>query len=255
MINIISGKISDFELNQNIHDDRPIKTINEMNKFLSSMIPQLEDIKEKHKQRKQKNVRKQKAFKKKFKKGFGSLLLMEVNKKMQNESILEMKGKVDLSKYQSVFNSFLLNNHMQPKKTTSSRLQASPKEKEKGTSLYLNHSTLEFGSIDTFVDEIIEDIDERIEEKLKSLVSLTINKPGDLNKLIQTMLESKNPHQIKLAAFLEEYSQANKKVEKKWLKENENEEYFSANGSQEGLYVSPTKSVSERFSPIRLREI
>ena len=46
MINIISGKISDFELHEKIHDDRPIKTTQEMKNFLTSLVIDLESRKE-----------------------------------------------------------------------------------------------------------------------------------------------------------------------------------------------------------------
>lgn len=49
MINIISGKLSDFELHEIIHDDRPIKTTEEMNHFLTSLVIELEIKKDAYK--------------------------------------------------------------------------------------------------------------------------------------------------------------------------------------------------------------
>jgi hypothetical protein len=68
------------------------------------------------------------------------------------------------------------------------------------------------------------------------------------------MLDSNDPKQAKLAVFLKNYQEANRKVDKKWMHDDqENQEnYISVQGSP--VRLSPTKSVGERFSPIRLRE-
>jgi hypothetical protein len=180
MINIVSGKLSDFELHDIIHDNRPIKTTEEMNQFLTSMVIDLESKKTKFQIEKRRRESKDEKMKKKFKKGFGSMLLMELNKKSQEENIFNMEGKVDLKKYQNVFNQFLLNNNMKPKKSSESSGNTSAREKSLGHNL----TARDFGTSNEMVEEIIVDIDERIDQKMRNLVNLTKEKPEALQGLI-----------------------------------------------------------------------
>jgi recombination DNA repair RAD52 pathway protein len=251
MINIISGKISDFELNEKIHDTRPIKTTDDMNSFLLSLAIDLEATKERKMIEAKKRASEQEKLKKKFKKGFGSMLLMEINKKSREQDIFSLDGKINIKDYNRLFNNFLLSNNIQPrsKTATGSKTTAS----DRTTSNLMNK---DFGTSNEMIGEIITDIDQKIDDKMKHLIEMTQGNPKALNQLVETMVGSKNPAQAKLAVFLSNYQNATQKLDKDWMKEQKQE---NINLNQPSVYGSPvrrspTKSVSERFSPIKLRD-
>lgn len=139
---------------------------------------------------------------KKFKKGFGTMLLMEMNKKAQEENILTQEGKVDLDKYQDVFNSFLRSNNLNPKKSSdSSRTNTT----HKNISQRLNLDSKEFSSSDQMIKEIIVEIDGKIESKMKNLTRMASKNPQALESIIQKMLDSEAPEENALAVFLQNY--------------------------------------------------
>ena len=251
MINIISGKISDYELHEKIHDKRPIKTLDEMTGYLSNLAVNLEARKAKRIVEKKQKQAEDEINKNQFKKGFGTMLLMEVNKKTQDEEILNVESKIDKEKYQTIFNQFLINNKIQPK--TSGRFgESSSSEQEK--TVARNIASKNLGTSNEMIEEIIVEIDVKIENKMKELLSMAQTEPRKLNMLIDGMLQSDDPAQTKLAMFLAKYQVVNQEIDMEWMRDPEKQSNHDYSIRSSPIKQSPNKSVVERFSPIRLRE-
>lgn len=115
LINIVSGKISDLELHHKLNDKRPVKTAKDMDDFLMDLVLEAEVKKDRRIKEKEQKRKKDEQMKKQFKDGFGTLLLLGVNQKSDEEEIVDLYKKLDHHQYQKLFNQFLLNNNMQPK--------------------------------------------------------------------------------------------------------------------------------------------
>lgn len=112
-----------------------------------------------------------------------------------------------------------------------------------------------FGTSEELVDELILEIDRNIESRIEKILQMTKGDDRTLQSIIQTMLTSNNPEYTKLALFLKNYRQESMKTDMQWMRDEEPRD--SDSDSSERVSpgkLSPTKSIGERFSPIRLRE-
>lgn len=222
-----------------------------MTGYLSNLAVNLEARKAKRIVEKKQKQAEDEINKNQFKKGFGTMLLMEVNKKTQDEEILNVESKIDKEKYQTIFNQFLINNKIQPK--TSGRFgESSSSEQEK--TVARNIASKNLGTSNEMIEEIIVEIDVKIENKMKELLSMAQTEPRKLNMLIDGMLQSDDPAQTKLAMFLAKYQVVNQEIDMEWMRDPEKQSNHDYSIRSSPIKQSPNKSVVERFSPIRLRE-
>lgn len=253
LINIVSGKISDLELHENLNDQRPIKTAAQMDEFILGLVVETESKKQLRIEEKERIRKREEKMNKQFKDGFGTLLLMGVNNKSEEEDISDLYKKLDHHQYQKLFNQFLVNNNMQPRSVSED--QRDKKNQDQEQTQGKNIISKNFGTSEELVDELIVEIDKTIENRLEQIIEMAEGDGQNLREIIQGMLNSNDPAYTKLALFLKNYRRESMKTDLAWMKEDkENDSDSDSSDVQSPKRISPTKSIGERYSPIRLRE-